>query len=454
MDGIKNIENRLELKVLDLKTILDRKPRAILGWCEHSRTAFTDLNYDPCPITYSRCDNSGSRITERIDIQDPQIGVSQIGSVAAKIKIAPRPVSVPFPHQNNLEQILERASLLPVLLFDHEHRRSWLVMTSDAILLIARRRYLPPRGILPPSAFGDITAVETLAELAARGVLLSDWIVSTWSFLEMLTAKLEESLSGKHDWKRGIFSGWGGDNLCGYEFMAATEQKSACPKRVELKSSHGGWNRLVRQAKALVLFGAGFGELIYPSPHSRHLMCQRWAKMPREHDYMATCVSTMLELYREAGEELTLQRFTTGRPELRWDCTGSQLFEPCEGHKCTCDRRQRIVSTPWIGSRAPRSPRRDELHQDGAVIFGKDRGRMLGGVSLSRGHTANNPSVRPNPQMQQNHAAGTGPLDTPDVGTPGSSHSSELDDDTTGSFAHVDDELMPGSLLYYNPWSH
>lgn len=62
--------------------------------------------------------------------------------------------------------------------------------------------------------------------------------------------------------------------LRGYEYMALVEQKTPSNlKLVSVRDISGGWHRLVRRTGALVLFGCGFGETIFPTEASANYLC-------------------------------------------------------------------------------------------------------------------------------------------------------------------------------------
>lgn len=359
LDGIKGCKDRLLSTKLDLKTLLENKPRAILGWCKPACTNFLSPSNDAVFISTSTCPDAGSSISSRVQVSDLTFNIGHVGTgFNFKTRIARRPCRVRPDRKASIDSIFEFASQIPVLLFDYNERRAWLVMCSDVMALMARHSNRPLLSAeeLPQ----DVPAG------AAEQALFSNFdIRSSWSFMEILSKDLEEALSTKHRYPIS-------DRLYGYEFMEVLQQEAARPKCASLKPSHGGWNRLIRQKNILVLFGAGFGDLIQPSMQAQQLLCQKWWTMQDGKDYMATCVSTMRTLYRKAGHESTFGALTTGSPTLQWDRAKSWVYEPCERHNCTCDRRQRIIPA----SDAEHPPQEEHLVNGAAIMFGEDPSRL------------------------------------------------------------------------------
>lgn len=360
-DGFNRCESRLLTTALHLQTLLREKPRAILGWCKTAQTAFANPSYDPQRITFSKCENEGARTLSRISLEPPTFGISKIVTASTKLKIKGRPNGISYPRQGDLGRILGRASQKPALLFDHDKKRAWLVMCSDAIILMVRRQFDIPTSALNG---GDArTTLNKLAKMQGLPTSLEDWISDTWSYMEVLANKLEESLK-----ETSCLSFSPGHYLCGYEFMAIARELTAYPKRTRLSGSHGGWGPLIQNIHALVLFGAEFGDLMHPSALHSPVVCQQWANLPPDCDYMAASVPTILELYEQAGEGSTRGCLNNGNPKLQWDrARSSTIFEPCgQGCSDVCDKRQQIVALSSV-KRAPPP----DLPCNGAIIFGR-----------------------------------------------------------------------------------
>ncbi|KAI1128752.1 hypothetical protein F5Y10DRAFT_239829 [Nemania abortiva] len=152
--------------------------------------------------------------------------------------------------------------------------------------------------------------------------------------------------------------------------MGLVEQASPIHrKKLHLQNTHGGWSDLVHDIDALVLFGKGFGDIMLPA---EPLPCASWATMPQGHDFLASTVQMMLELYKKAGSKD--QQYLTTR-KLRWHRGESILFETCvpQSARCSCERLQRIVPSEVIGAVVGPGP----LEEQGAVVFG-ERGRSVG----------------------------------------------------------------------------
>lgn len=327
-----------------------------------------DPNHDPQLITYSRCEKAGASILSRVRAETT-FGVSHIFTASTKIKIKNRPTAVRFPRQSDLGRILKRASKEPVLLFDDNKRRAWLIMLSDAILLMVRREF-----DLDASALDGEVVVNTLTNLPVKlkGSPVEEYISDSWSNMEVLAEKLESSFRGKLNLRTR--------HLYGYEFRDVAEQLMSPPKQATLLTSHGGWNPLIRDINALVLFGAEFGDLMRPHPPA---VCQQCANLPPGYDYMATCVPTILRLYEKVGEAQTRRHLNNGSPKLQWNCEGSStLFKPCDqGCIGDCGRRQQIVHVDSADCPPPQ-----DLAHDGAIIFGTASTPRYHTLLITNGH--------------------------------------------------------------------
>jgi hypothetical protein len=127
--------------------------------------------------------------------------------------------------------------------------------------------------------------------------------------------------------------------------MGLVDQKSPLQrKEAAIEDSSGGWQKLIHDVKAIVLFAQGFGELI--GPISSPGLCPRWRSLPKGKDYMASGVPLLKRLCEEAGSSSPYLHLTPTK--LQWH-SKSLLFENCRSidntnKACSCDRLQQVIS--------------------------------------------------------------------------------------------------------------
>ncbi|KAI0539484.1 hypothetical protein GGR58DRAFT_234412 [Xylaria digitata] len=140
------------------------------------------------------------------------------------------------------------------------------------------------------------------------------------------------------------------------------------PRATTLATVGKGWVDFIRALHAVTLFGAGFGELIQPR-HTGGSICDRWSLLPKDRYYLAACVSNLLEIMEEDGDEASTPRRLCDN--VVWHMKQA-TFDPCP---CTKDEKkshhdpvQALFPLKYTSSLG-RKPRVD-LKGTGAVIFG------------------------------------------------------------------------------------
>ncbi|KAI0168548.1 hypothetical protein BJ166DRAFT_259439 [Pestalotiopsis sp. NC0098] len=360
-DAVHRAGQRILCDQLDLESY--SRCRHIVGWCSKIKVMLGTSDFDYGSVSYSGTENATNMVRSAGKMA---LGIQQIVAAQVEFSVGKRVGKYAFRRQGSYERILKIASKTPIVLFDTGLRRGWLTPALAVMLHVVQlaiHSNPPESDKNKPLAFKG-TALQTLLDhrdkCPVTGDSLADEISTIWNFIDyMIEVNVHEDTAVEQP-VRGTLR----EVLYGFELMDLTEQTSPVHrKKLYVRNTHGGWPALVRDIDALVLFGNGFGDIMLPIEPS---LCPTWATMPQGHDFLASTVETLVELYKKAGSQdwkyLTTQK-------LQWHRGTSALFEPCEFHAscCTCDRLQRIVPNEAVGHVTGPGP----LDTQGAVIFGQ-----------------------------------------------------------------------------------
>lgn len=353
--------------------------RAFLGWWRTSKTCLGAECYDYAATTYSSAMPAKSGATT-----SSALGFSKIQFSSPQVSIGAKDSKLFLSRAGPLQQVMEWAEAMPVLLYDVDDRRGWFVRASDVILHVIRTRHAKrPFSIngapvrlagTNPGVDGDRAAERIIMEMASTKLIqdntnrasdyyLSDLVQDIWGLLEGLSEM--QNLDGLDDTASAQV------NLQGWEFMALVDRKSPIRRKgVDLQCSTGGWDKLVKEVDAVVLFAHGFGDIIQPMSMPAEI-CPRWKTLPRHKDHIAAGVPLLRRLCEEAGSSAPYTHLTPSK--LQWH-KPSLLFEDCKMNKdigvngsCTCERVQQVI----LGSNSSSKiipP--GALEETGCVIFG------------------------------------------------------------------------------------
>lgn len=364
--GIAQCKERVGLDQLDVVSLMNT--RAIVGWCSSAETDLGSPHYDYANIDYSKA--RAARLESRLE--GGSFGFQHFGMARVDFRLGRKDIKFHYLREGPFRSIVSAAERTPVALYDTMERRGWLVPATAVLLHMAQHRHFlePFVGSSGPMHLQmKHTAKETLLE--NRQVSLSDdgsyafrdLISEIWSMLEFLIARASDQrcVPGKP------LKAHTGRRLGGFEYKAIVQQRSPIsPKECPLRGASGGWLSLVEDIDALVLFASGFGNVIHPKDPDQEVICHGWRTLPSNKDYLATSVSTLLDLYDAAG--CRLDREFLSPSGLRWHRGASSLFEPCltpRRFQCTCSRLQHIVTHSRGQVVGP-----GLLLEEGAVIFG------------------------------------------------------------------------------------
>jgi hypothetical protein len=371
--------NRAGLQDVNLEIL--HHVRAFVGWWGTTETHLGTEAADYSNLDYS----SAEDVSRAVKFESVSLGFQNIITGEANFSLGARDGKFHVERKGPYQTVLRCASKTPVLLYDYDDKRAWLVPSSAVILHIARTRHIREpytNGGRPinfphanPQNSSHSSAEKTLLENSSlklsgaedsQDYYLRDVVRDIWSRLESIldinvnkekSSELEVRVSMKYF-------------LRGWEFMALVEDLSPLrEKETAIQKCSGGWTRLVKDIDAVVLFASGFGDIIKPSEAAcARGLCKRWGRVPKGKDYMAASIPTLVQLFDRAGSRLT-QRYLTSS-HLRWN-RGQVLWEPCDSRsrQCNCDRLQGIVQKSAETFFTITEP--GLLENNGAVIFGQ-----------------------------------------------------------------------------------
>lgn len=356
-----------------------RSARTFLGWWKYAETHLGTVD-----AAYGDIDWSWAKEARRlIRFSGAELGFQNILTGKVNFIMGVKDSRLHFERGGPFQKIVDCAENTPVVLYDVDDCRAWLVPALDVMLhVIQTQHHTRPYKIggktveivpADPVSINRCTARNAviqnesrkLYEDQAKDYSFKDTIIDIWLQMERLRVKddLIESSPGValHGTLRSKLQGW--------EYMSLVEQKNYRRKEVDIAKSSGGWVDLIDDIDCLVLFGTGFQEIIRPSSISGRL-CSRWRTLPKKKDYLAAGVPMLELLYTEAGSRISRKHLSTNH--LQWH-RGSSLFEPCNSTPlihCGCDRTQQIYHDSLFKTFGQVNPP-GKLEERGCVIFGQ-----------------------------------------------------------------------------------
>ncbi|MCJ1395892.1 hypothetical protein MMC18_008778 [Xylographa bjoerkii] len=424
-----------------------REKRAFLGWCEKAEihlgtqgTNYSELNYSPALELGSHMIWSG--LTPSFTA-----GISNIcGGLTFQLKFGARDGNIHFSRQGSLQKIIWLAEQTPVIMYEPEEKRGWLVPASGVILHMFHTRLdrtpFERGGLSIESTYADPTRHGSAAALVALGALVSleptpltpisekssgkaaltllgEIILEIWGMLDVCLYKTRERNKAPGKAIRNL-----GTKLQGYEYMDIVEQNSSFRLKEEtIDTTHGGWVDLAKDINCLVLFGCGFKDIIKPAPGS--IPCQNWKKLPEKKDYLAASAAIIRHLFDRAGSHSTLKNLTTKSNPIQWRVPrGSKLFESCDRtreHPCRCKRLQRLVRQRHFGTASP--PK--HLESEGAILFGAPANKLIREGKPNSVELPDSFNIASSPQSSDTYP----PTFTPIVASSASSAATSLDEE-------------------------
>jgi hypothetical protein len=377
----KRCPGRALLKEVDLESV--SSTRAFLGWWGTTNTHLgtADANYENIDWTATKEPAACAMFS------GGSIGFQNFITGDLQFSVGPKDSKLHISRTGPYQRIIKHASKTPIVLYDTEERRGWLVPTSAVIAHIAQTRNFrePFRiqqklvQISPTDPKLEIyeAAERMLSENSSTALdeddngnpnfYFRDLVLGIWSMLERLMEKTITTAASAEPtlhWPTR-------KNLQGWEFMDIVDERSPLRlKEAQIKKTCGGWVDLATDVNAIVLFASGFEDIIKPAQSSLKGLCHMWRTVPKEKDYLTANIATINKLFEESGSRLTRKYLTS--THLQWH-RGTVLFEKCRTScslfDCTCDRLQQILPESGLTFRPVVPP--GKLDERGAVIFGQ-----------------------------------------------------------------------------------
>jgi hypothetical protein len=372
---------RALLDTVDLESI--SSTRAFLGWwgITYTHLGTADARYENIDWTATK------EPAMCATFSGGSIGFQNFVTGDLKFSVGPKDSKLHISRIGPYQRIIKHASMTPVVLYDTNDRRGWLVPSSAVIAHIAQTRHSrerfsvqeKPVHINPSDPKLDIyEAAEKMLSENSSTVLgeddkgnpnfyFRDLVLGVWSILESLMDKaVKTSVSAQPPLHWPIRK-----TLQGWEFMDIVEERSPLRlKETLIKKTCGGWIDLATDINAIVLFANGFEDIIKPAQWSLKGLCHMWRAIPKEKDYLAANISSINKLFEQSGSRSSKKYLTS--THLQWH-RGTVLFEKCRASSnsfsCTCDRLQQILpeSRLTFGTVVPSG----KLEERGAVVFGQ-----------------------------------------------------------------------------------
>ncbi|MCJ1426934.1 hypothetical protein MMC29_004837 [Sticta canariensis] len=301
-------------------------------------------------------------------------GMGFIGSVSSKFTLPNSLQATTRSVVAFLEDRIEQARDQPLLLYDDESKRGWLVPELSVILHIAHTwvskqpdrsdtlNDIPHAAVSGNGGEAAYNAIRKGREIKLRTGLDGKpqfFIDLIKKLLIVLESRREDIIQKKLTSTHLLLTQ---PPLRGWDFIdIATFSHLHGSKEVPINQSSGGqWDIIPAGNPGLVvLFGKGFGEIIKPARNEN--ICRSWNPIPEGCDYLTASVFCLEKLAAMNSIEPQRPKLT---PKLHLHKPeGASLFEECEfGFGLGCNRLQELKRR---GFRTP-----GPLERHGAVIFG------------------------------------------------------------------------------------
>ncbi|KAL9123052.1 MAG: hypothetical protein Q9187_000403 [Circinaria calcarea] len=357
-----------------------KEARTFLGYCRNAEIHLgtPDLDYTSIKRSDAQSERSRFGFSPKISFSMGSSGQGFFGAMFGSEVVYNRGLRATTKSTDLfLEDRLRRASEQPLLLYDTEKKRGWLIPELSVILHIvhvwaSRQEDLSPNTVhdIPHaeiSANGGMAAYDAidkgrLVKVRPEGIdgkpqLFIDVIKS---FLTAFESRKEEIITREDSSSSRPFRQPG---LRGWDILDIVTRKHIFGRKEVpiMKKTGGKWDLVaLENPELIVLFGEGLGEPIKPERHEK--LCRTWTPVPEGRDYLIASVRCLKQLAAIHGGPPTCPKLT---PHLHWHCPpNGKLWEACEfgaGHGCN-----RLQGLEEKGFNPP-----GLLEPDGGVIFGK-----------------------------------------------------------------------------------
>ena len=384
--------------------------RAFLGWWKSA-----EIHLGTIEAAYNDIDWSSAREARRsAKFCGANIGFQTMITGQLHFIMGAKDGSFHFSQKGPFQRIIQCAENTPVVLYDIDDHRAWLVPALNVMLhIVQTRHHLSPYKIhgkditLTPVTpkNGKCAATDAVTSNQWRQLYdhditaetkyhYKDAILDLWSQIERLMEREDSLESGTGLAMHGTMR----SQIYGWEYMSLVHEKNYRRKEAAIAKTSGAWVDLINDIDALVLFATGLGDVVKPVADLNKL-CPLWRSLPKGKDYLAACVPTMELLYSEAGSRSTHEHLSTSH--LQWH-RGSTLFEECSGTfsgHCECDRTQQIYHNSLFRTFGHVRPP-GKLEENGCVVFGLSRHPFKPTKAIAMRQPQNAVHILPNTSIQ------------------------------------------------------
>jgi len=368
-------------ETLDLDRL--RKARTFLGYCRNA-----EIHLGTVESNYKNIMRSGTKPEKpRVNIATKlSILIGSSGSFAFSLGTEltlPRSLRATTMALNlPLRDRLRRARNQPLILYDTETKRGWLVPELSVVLHIAHAQIAQQPDLkseeLDRSGYAEISgdggqAASAAISRACEVMLCDEDVDGRPLFFRDMVNKILIALESRKELRINRKDTSGGrqlirSGLCGWDFADFVNFDYLHQSReVSIDRSTGGsWNRIASQnPDMIVLFCRNLGEIIKPKEAEK--VCGSLAPLPQGRCHLIAsvpCLEQLAAVHDEPSRSSNLTPHPKLTPHLYWHRpSNGKLFEECEyGGGVRCSRLQDL-SKKDCGGPGPLEPH-------GAVIFG------------------------------------------------------------------------------------
>ncbi|CAG9986760.1 unnamed protein product, partial [Clonostachys byssicola] len=285
---------------------LDIKPdfwgrRSFLGWCGRVKDLLGTSDIDYSAVQYSNAE-SPSRWAQ---VEKITLGFSQWGTLTTEVTLGKKD-GFSCQRPDDYDSLLDDASQGTTL--------------DELLLANPDRNTTSSREVMMRNAEKLYSVSHQFSSPLPKHVLFKEEVRLLWTTIDGLWAHSYEGASSKAFLKLKLDTG---HSLSGWEYMDVLGNiRHMEPKSIDLRRNYGRWNNFAKDIKAIVLFGAEFGDLLQPATQDG--LCPALTSLPRDECYLSVRVDTLINLFNKQGSLRDQKKLTSSGLALQWP---SQAFE-------------------------------------------------------------------------------------------------------------------------------
>ncbi|KAH7160482.1 hypothetical protein B0J13DRAFT_128129 [Dactylonectria estremocensis] len=379
--------------------------RHVVGWCfnvkEYSGSPQAVFNIHPSSLPPP----PKSMVIDKLYVEG---GSNLIGGLS--ISIGKRDKPVYLQRAKSYSGLIDWISVQPLVFYDVEDQRAWLVDGASALLHLVRASIEQDRsrpayrskwrfnGTIEgnQSPIGNTTAVEVLSNFDNLNLPLyiddirpnqHGQLVEIPYYFRDRVQEIMQDVQVLVDYQAQIAAQDGywfrqsskmlAKSLVGFDFWDIAKPSGPIQQRAHyLRTAGHGWIDYVRSVKATTIFGKNFGDLL--QVEDPNLLCANWKSVPTGMDYMGASIATLKTIQTaRTGLALSPGHIT---PDIVWS-SRYQLFS-----QCGCLQSQPELTTLHVDPVQLLLPKGQKIHlsvpklclditlkdlnDKGAVVFG------------------------------------------------------------------------------------